>query len=105
MAQFCVYANCNPASRKRYPYLLDIQSDLLSELPTTVVVPLCPAGQAESIQISHLNPSLAIDDNVYIAMTQELAGIERHRLGKEVHDLGQFREPILAALDFMISGI
>ncbi|MCH4565418.1 CcdB family protein [Halomonas sp. EGI 63088] len=32
MAQFCVYENKNPASRRQYPYLLDIQSDLLRTL-------------------------------------------------------------------------
>ncbi|PWV68837.1 CcdB family protein [Halomonas sp. A11-A] len=46
MAQFHAYENRNPASRERYPYLLDIQCDLLGELRTTVVVPLCPAGIA-----------------------------------------------------------
>jgi len=40
MAQFDVCTNPNPASAKRIPYLLDVQSDLLSSLATRVVVPL-----------------------------------------------------------------
>ncbi|MDX1464665.1 MAG: CcdB family protein [Halomonas sp.] len=35
MAQFDVYENRNPSSHKHYPYLLDIQGDLLGELHTT----------------------------------------------------------------------
>lgn len=42
MAQFTAYANSNPVTQKQYPYLLDIQSDLLSELKTTIVIPLSP---------------------------------------------------------------
>jgi len=45
-AQFIAYENANPATKKTYPYLLDIQSNLLDELRTTVVIPLCPAALA-----------------------------------------------------------
>lgn len=105
MAQFWVYENKNPASHKQYPYLLDIQNDLLSELRTTVVIPLCPSNLAEGMQISQLNPSLHINGEIFITMTQNLAGIDRHRLGKKIHDLSQFRERIIAAIGFIISGI
>ncbi|PRY73672.1 CcdB family protein [Halomonas ventosae] len=105
MAQFNAYENRNPASRKRYPYLVDIQSDLLEELRTTVVVPLCPASQAESVQMTYLNPVIEIDDERYIALTQELAGIERKHLGESVHDLGIYRDRIMAAIDFLTTGI
>ena len=40
MAQFRVYENSNRATKQRIPYLLDIQSDLLDDLQTTVVIPL-----------------------------------------------------------------
>ena len=43
MSQFFAYKNSNPETQKRYPYLLDIQSNLLSELRTTIVIPLCAA--------------------------------------------------------------
>jgi len=43
MPQFSLYRNRNPASRARFPLLLDIQSDLLEPLATRVVVPLAPA--------------------------------------------------------------
>lgn len=105
MAQFCVYENNNPASRRQYPYLLDIQSDLLGELRTTVVVPLCLAELAAGMRISRLNPKLEINGEAFISMTQDLAGIDRHRPGVKVHDLGQCREELVAAIDFMINGI
>ena len=40
MAQFTLYRNKNPKSKAEIPFLLDVQSTLLSELGTGVVVPL-----------------------------------------------------------------
>lgn len=38
--QFDVYENENPASRQRFPYLLDVQAELLDSLGTRVIIPL-----------------------------------------------------------------
>jgi toxin CcdB len=48
MPQFHLYKNLNKATQKTYPYLLDIQSNLLSDIRTTVVVPLMPIGSQEA---------------------------------------------------------
>jgi len=40
MAQFTIYQNKNPQSKKEFPLLLDIQTNLLGSLQTTVVAPL-----------------------------------------------------------------
>ncbi len=40
MAQYKNYYNKNPQSKKEFPLLLDIQTNLLDSLQTTVVVPL-----------------------------------------------------------------
>jgi len=45
MAQFDVYLNPNPDTRKPIPYLLDVQTDLLDTLATRVVVPLILAEE------------------------------------------------------------
>lgn len=39
MAQFDIHLNDDTATCTRFPYLLDIQVDLLSDLPTRLVVP------------------------------------------------------------------
>ena len=44
MTQFTVYRNKNPRSRATFPYLLDVQSDLLDGLQTRVVIPLTKAA-------------------------------------------------------------
>lgn len=40
MAQFDVYENTNRDTCKTFPYMLDIQAEVLNDLPTRVVVPL-----------------------------------------------------------------
>lgn len=105
MAQFLVYANRNPASRKQFPYFIDIQSNLLRDLPTTVVIPLCAPASVHGKPITRLCPLLQIDAQNWIAMSQQLAGIERKLLGEAVADVSAYREVLLAAVDFITSGI
>ena len=40
MRQFDVYANPSKATRKAYPFIVDIQSDVISAIATRIVVPL-----------------------------------------------------------------
>lgn len=105
MAQFTVYENSNNATKKIYPYLLDIQANLLDALRTTVVIPLCPASLVSGAAISKLCPVLTIDRKEYVALTQQIAGIDRKLLGKEICNLCSYRSEIIEALDFLISGI
>lgn len=105
MAQFTAYENPNKTTKKTYPYLLDIQSNLLSDLRTTVVIPLCTTKLAGKAAITKLCLIVEIEGKSFIALTQQLAGIDRHSLGQRVCDLSQYRSEIIAALDFIISGI
>ncbi|MDO9476969.1 MAG: CcdB family protein [Pseudohongiella sp.] len=105
MAQFYAYKNPNPATRAQYPYLLDIQSDLLSELRTTVVIPLTPSKLAAPMSLTRLNPNIVIDGKSFTVMTQEIAGVDRNQLGAQAYNLSSYRSEIISALDFVPSGI
>ncbi|MDH7944988.1 CcdB family protein [Pseudohongiella sp. SYSU M77423] len=105
MAQFVAYQNPNPNSCEQFPYLLDIQSNLLDDLRTTIVVPLSPSESVANITISKLNPVLDINGNRFTAMVQDMAGIDRKQLGREFCDLALYRSEIIAAVDFVLSGI
>jgi len=105
MSQFAVYANKNAMTRKTFPYLIDIQSDLLEGLQTTVVIPLCKASQLHDQIIAELCPLVEIDGEKFFAMSQQLAGIARNQLGKEITNLSESRAQFIAAIDFIISGI
>lgn len=105
MPQFTVYKNKNPATKSRVPYLLDVQSGLLSELDTRIVIPLYATTALKGKALTVLTPSFEIEGKEYVLMTPQLAGISKKELGAEVAELTTYRDVIIASLDFLVIGI
>ena len=105
MPQFSVYKNKNPKTRSTYPYLVDVQSDLLSDLGTRVVVPLVKRTASTKKPIRSLMPVVSVDSQEFIMMVPLLAGIGKGELGTPVTSAVQHRGEVVAALDFLITGI
>ncbi len=103
MAQFDVYANPNPETNQRIPYLLDVQADLLGSLATRVVVPLISVSDMAKAA-KNLNPQFSVKRTKVIMSTAELAGVRLNSLGAKVCSLKEQRSEIIAALDFLITG-
>jgi toxin CcdB len=104
MAQFDLYPKPNPASRDDVPYLLDVQTDLLRHLATRIVIPLAPASTAGP-PLQRLNPALSVNGAPMILRTSELAAILAKDLGSPVASLRERRDEIVAALDFLLTGV
>jgi toxin CcdB len=105
MPQFALYRNRNPASKTRFPLLLDIQSDLLEVLATRVVVPLVLASAARTRSMRTLTPLLKFEGKDFLMLTPQVAGIPTRELGPVAGDLAGDRDKIVAAVDFLLSGI
>jgi toxin CcdB len=105
MAQFTVYRNKNPSTQSAVPYLLDIQSDLLESLETRVVVPLCATAAVQGKILRTLTPILEIEGDPFVMLTPQLAGVSRSELGAPIARLEQHRFTIIAAIDFLVTGI
>jgi len=106
VSQFTVHRNRNAATRARFPLLLDVQTDLLEELGTRVVIPLTPAtAAARRSALQTLTPTCTVDGREYLLVTPQLAGIAARELGQPVADLSVERATIIAALDFLVTGI
>jgi toxin CcdB len=105
MPQFAVHKNLNRETKRAVPYLLDVQSDLLSELGTRVVMPLYPAAAMKGKTFKTLTPIFEINGRSFAAITPQLAGISKKALGPAVADLSAHRAEIVAALDVLITGI
>jgi toxin CcdB len=103
MAQFDVYVNPNPATKRTIPFLLDIQNDLLNNLTTRVVIPLYTSS-AMGKAAKHLNPHFFIKRTTVIMSTAELAGVSVNSLGDKVCSLKEHRNEIIAAIDFLVTG-
>ena len=105
MAQFSVYKNKNPKTRTVYPFLVDVQADLLRGLRTRVVVPLVKRTAVGRKPIKNLTPVLDVDGQKFVMLVPQLAGISLSDLGPEVASVAQYRNDIIGALDFLITGI
>ncbi|HQN65261.1 MAG TPA: CcdB family protein [Rugosibacter sp.] len=105
MAQFSVYMNKNKATQVRFPYLLNIQNDLLTTMQTCVVVPLTPVKSMAHSPMTKLTPVLLVEGQEFCMMTPQLAGIHKRELGAEVAVLSNYQSEIISAMDFLLSGV
>jgi len=105
MAQFTVCRNKNPQTSSAVPYLLDVQNDLLDDLETRVVVPLYPLSSIKGKPLRTLTPILDIEGKRFVMLTPQLAGIPKSELGAPVTRVEQYRYEIIAAIDFLLTGV
>jgi toxin CcdB len=102
--QFDVVANPDPSETAYRPYLVNLQSDLIGALTSTVVAPLVPRAQMTGAQ--RLNPVLTVDGAEFWLATHELFAIDRRMLNKgPIANLSNDRDAIVAARDFVFTGI
>jgi len=100
--QFDVVTNPDPIEEANRPYLVILQSDLVSGLTSTVVAPLVPRDKMKGAQ--RLNPILPVEGREYWLATHELFAIDQRMLGGRVATLGDHRDAMIAALDFVFLG-
>jgi len=86
------------------PYLLDIQTNLLSGLDTRVVVPLVRSASFGR-PVSRLHPAFAVGGAEFIMATHLLAAVRRQSLGAFVASLDEQRDAIISAIDVLWSGV
>jgi toxin CcdB len=104
MAQLDVYPNPDRQTAAIIPYVLDIQSNLLGNLPSVAVIPLLMPVAVELLPIARLNPAVVVEQQTLIALTQDIASIPRRLLAHPIANLSAQRDEILAALDFLFTG-
>jgi toxin CcdB len=104
MGQFAVHRNRNPRTKAAFPLLVDIQTDLLENLQTRVVIPLARAATLTRRPMSNLTPVMRFEGVEFVLLTPQLAGIAAKELGTAAGDLANERQRILAAIDFLLLG-
>ena len=103
MARFDVYRNANKATADDFPYLLDVQADLLADLRSRVVVPLIPQA-AVARPMSRLNPAFTVQGKKVLMATTDVAGVPVAALGDKVAALAGESVAIIGAIDFLLTG-
>jgi len=105
MSQYHIYENLNPNSKQAYPYLIDVQTTLLTDLETRIVIPVVLKSKFDKGIIKNLNPIIIINKKEYVIITQQISGIPSKQLGSSICDCLASRQEILSAIDFLITGI
>jgi toxin CcdB len=103
MAQYDVYLNPVVGARSVVPYVVNLQSDLISQLPSRLVAPLSRVGLNHKLP-TNLSPSFVIEGESLLFMPHESAPLGERSLGKPVTSLVAFSSQILSALDAVTSG-
>jgi toxin CcdB len=101
--QFDVVANPDASDAPHRPYLVILQSDLVSGLRSTVVAPLVARERLTGAQ--RMNPIFSINGKEYWLATHELFAIEQRILKNAVASLSDRHDAIIAALDFVFTGV
>lgn len=104
MARFDVYAN--PGSHATTtPYLVDVQSDLLDDLDTRMVIPLRRLTTFPKVKLStRLTPVLTVNDDELLLETPKMGAVPQRILKTPVTSLADEQTQISAALDFLFQG-
>jgi toxin CcdB len=100
--QFDVVANPDPIDAAQRPYLVILQSDLISDLTSTIVAPLVTLENMRGAQ--RLNPVLSIEGREYWLAAHELFAVDQRILRGRVGTLADHRDTIMAGLDFLFLG-
>ncbi|WP_418184692.1 CcdB family protein [Aliarcobacter vitoriensis] len=100
MAQFDVYENINEMTKEKFPYIIDIQNNILKDLSSRVVIPMRKSNKTINI----LNPNFSINGIEVVLSTQEISTISTDNFGNKVCSLKDKADEILNSIDFLITG-
>jgi toxin CcdB len=105
MRQFDVYANPSKATRQAYPFIVDIQSNVISEIATRIVVPLGRKAHFRNEEMKGLTPTITYEGEDLLLLIPQIASMPAKALKSPIGSLSHFRDDIIAALDFAITGM
>ena len=101
MARFDVYRPTGLPAQ----LVVDVQTDVLSELESRIVVPLRPFEPKAGEHVDRLMPVLDIDGQAFLLVTTDLGMVPTRILGQATTNVeAQHRDTITAAMDFLVQG-
>ena len=103
LRQFDVFPNPSAKWRKSRPYLIVLQSDLLSQLTSTIVAPLAETSMLESFE--RLTPTITVRGRKLVVVMQELGAFPVQAVKGVVANLENERYRLVGALDLLFTGI
>jgi len=105
MSQYTLYRNENKSSKNAYPYFVNVQSDLLDELNSRLVIPLSSHKKLKQTNVNKLCPIIDIEEGCFVLLTHQMTTVPNSILKKEITSLEDYRYDILGAIDLLLTGI
>ena len=105
MAQYDVFVNPHPGSRDTVPFVVDVQSGLIDQLPTRLVMPLSRVGANEARLPTSLCPLVDIEGESLSLMAHLAAAVPAKLLRNPVASIQHRAGDVRSAMDAAISGI
>jgi toxin CcdB len=105
MKQFDLYNNTDKDTNKAYPYFVDVQSNLIDKLNSRVVIPLTLQIKSDKGFPEGLCPVIDIDGERAVLLTHQMTSVSTSFLKKRSGTLAPNRNEIIAAIDFLVTGI
>jgi toxin CcdB len=104
MARFDVYPNPGTHANTT-PYLLDVQSDLLNDLDSRMVIPMRSLNHFAQVKLpTQLTPVLQVNGQDYLLETPKMGAVPQRVLKNSVASLAKAQDQITCALDFLFHG-
>ena len=104
MARFDVFRNAGPHAAST-PFLVDVQSNLLDGLETSVVVPLRRLDRFAVEKLpTQLCPVFEIEGIRCLLETPKMAAVPRRLLRERVTSFAEEAHRVTGALDFLFQG-
>jgi toxin CcdB len=105
MRQFDVDGNPSKTTRKAYPFIVDIQSNVISAIATRIVVPLGSKSHFRNAGMTGLSLTVEYKGENLLILIPQIASVPAKSLKNPIGSLSHLRDEIVAALDFAITGI
>ena len=103
--QYDVYPNPSPRMRDVYPFVIDIQSDLLAALATRMVVPLAVTAITRAELPHRLCPVFTLQSQRLMLAPFEAAPLDKRLLKTRVGTVRERSHDVVAAMDAVMSGL
>jgi toxin CcdB len=102
--QFDVFPNPIPDSKRVYPLVVCMQSDLIASGSDRVVAPLALRRNLPGAT-TRISPSISIGDAEYLVLVSTLMTLPAKMFPRRVANLASHREDLLCAIDLLFYGV
>ena len=105
MAQFDIYENPSKKSRTAYPFIIDMQNNIVDDLASRIVAPLALFSKFKEQEIKKLTPRVRYKGQEFLILIPQITSMPAKLLKDPIGSLSHLRDEIIGALDFAIIGI